>query len=778
MSRARVTEEQLGVAPVLPVRDTVHFPGLVHTLLVARKRSIRALAKALELDMPVISVAQRDMGVEDPSLKELSSVGTRCRILQALPLPDGSMRAVFKAENRVRLIKTSVSKGVYWASVSDIVDDIDDSVATIALAREAKAAFQSIAELNPAIPVEALQSVATQGCNHDLVSTIANHLPIDSPEKQRLLEIVTLRDRLTALHEVLIRELSVAESQQDIRERVSRDLDQTQRDFLLREQLRAIQLELGGDPHQIEVDDLKRRIGAQPMSEEARRKAEQETERLLRTPSHTPEGAVIRAHIDALLDLPWSHVEEDLPTLATVRAILDREHHGLERAKERILEFMAVRQISRNLRGPILCFVGPPGVGKTSLASAVASAMGRKVARMSLGGVRDEAEIRGHRRAYVGAGPGRIIQGMLQAGTTNPVFVLDEIDKMAMDFRGDPASALLEALDPSQNRRFVDHYLEVPYDLGDVFFIATANSVEGIPYALRDRLELVQFESFTEDDRRLIATKHLIPNLRASHGLSESNFTVPEAVLNSLIRHYARESGVRQLSRTIEALCRRAARWIVEGQQKKVTISLRDLEQVLGASPSLVTDNHLPRIGVVNGLVVSEIGGAVMEIEAALLDPKTDVPEVQVTGNLGPVLKESAELAVSFLRSVSGNIAKDVHIHLPSGGVPKDGPSAGLAIAVAIASALRGCPIPPGVALTGEITLRGRVLPVGGIRDKVLAAHREGFHTVVLPKDNLIDLRDLPGGVLETMTLIPVEVVDEAFAVVLSPIPVRKRTRG
>lgn len=750
--------------PVLPVRDAVHFPGIIHTLLVVRDRSLRAMARAIEDDSQAISVSQRDMATDDPVVRDLCEVASLCRVLQALPMPDGSMRVVLRAEQRVRLNNPILRRGLIWAGAENFDEELDQSVEVQALARECQVLFRRLAELNDAIPIEAVQVVVAADSPTSLINLVGHHLTISPLRKQQLLETASTLDRLGLLDSILREELRIAEARQAIRARVNAEFESTQRDIILREQLRVIQSELGDDPLRAEAEEYRRRIDSAGLTAEALSRAEQEVEKLMRTPSHSPDGVAVRNYLEWLTELPWKARTEGTIDVLRASKVLEKGHFGLAAAKERILDYLAVRQISQSLRGPILCFVGPPGVGKTSLGASIAEATERHLARISLGGVRDEAEIRGHRRAYVGAAPGRIIQGLRQCGVRNPVIVLDEIDKMAMDFRGDPASALLEALDPAQNSRFVDHFIEAAFDLSEVLFIATANSVDGIPHALRDRLEVIEFESFTEEERLEIGRRHLLPGQVRNHGLSSKQIAITEAALLEVVRNYTREAGVRQLSRAIETVCRKTARILAEGSAKSVVVDVAMLVSMLGRAPhSQVDSERAGETGVATGLVVTDAGGTTMDVEAALLERNSTSPVVRLTGNLGEVLKESAETAVSFVRSVIGGLDRDVHVHLPAGSVPKDGPSAGLTIAVAVASAALERPVASGFAFTGEISLRGRVLAVGGIRDKVLAAHREGYKTIILPAENEPDLQDLPASVRNELTFIPVRSAYEAL---------------
>ncbi len=764
----------IGRIPVLPVRDTVHFPGVIQTLLVGRELSVRALQNSQGKDGGAIVLSQRDQHIDNPTAADLYRIGTLSEILHVLPLPDGTMRVVFRGLARVEVDHLQFRSGAFSAEYhvveqfAELDSDID------ALMREVSTTFQKACSLGIQIPPEVSGTVTAIDNPGLLADTIAQHLPITGARKQELLELFDPHARLTHLLKILTSELQILELQTDLRNQVERELGQSQKEFYLREQLRVIQQELGGDAtiseEGVRYQEKLRALGMSPQGLE---RVLNEVVRLERAPTSSPESLVIRTYLDWLIALPWNILTTDSIDIQQAAKSLDQEHFGLEKVKDRILDFLAVRQLSPTLRGPILCFVGPPGVGKTSLGRSIAEAMGRKFQRISLGGIRDEAEIRGHRRTYVGSMPGRIIQALRTCGSRNPVIMLDEIDKLAADMRGDPTSALLEALDPEQNRHFSDHYIEVPFDLSAVLFICTANLIENIPAPLRDRMEIVQFPSYTEMEKLQIAEQFLVPHQVVEHGLSLNQFTIEPAALKRLIREYTREAGVRNLNREIATLCRKGARRLVEMKCRTVAISPKGLESLLGHPRFRYGENeNLPQVGAATGLVYSEYGGDIITLEVSLAEPFTDRPSVYLTGSLGEIMKESAHAAMSYLRQNQAEYSDrpfrfDLHLHVPEGAVPKDGPSAGLAILAALVSAFSNRAVRNDVAMTGELTLRGKILPVGGIREKILAAHRAGIGTVVLPIDNRRDLDEVPASVRGTMEFIFVENAREALEIVL-----------
>jgi ATP-dependent Lon protease len=759
------------------VRDAVVFPGNIHTLHVLRDGSRRAIRAAAGGAKQLFVVSQRDMSVEEPSAAELYRVGTLCEVVQTVPLPDGSLRVALRSLRRAEAQRYDRRGGMFSCVCAAIVESAEESEQSEAMMRLAVEDFGEILEKSRSVPAEAIETVAHQASPGALADAIAHHLPLRTAQKQALLEE---RDPVRRLQEVLAflrREKRLLRVQGEISEKVDREFATSQREFFLREQLRTIQSELDAlGEGASELAALRERIAEASLPAHALARAQQELDRLDRLSPHSPEGMVVRNYLDWLLELPWSRQSPDRLDVSHARHILDEEHFGLNPVKERILDFLAVRQLSRSLRGPILCFVGPPGVGKTSVGRSIAESLGREFVRISLGGLRDEAEIRGHRRTYVAAMPGRILQSLRTCGTRNPVIVLDEIDKMSRDFRGDPSSALLEALDPAQNERFSDHFLEVPFDLSAVLFIATANLAEDIPHALRDRMEIVRFGSYTPDERLKIAEDFIVPRQRAAHGLDEATLSISRPALRAIVEDYTREAGVRELERRVAAVCRKAARQIAEGRAGRVRVTRNSLEHMLGQPRFLSFDRLVKQeVGTANALVVTEYGGEVLPVEVLVLNGSTDGLHLRLTGNLGAVMRESADAALSFVRSsprFAQDVArKDIHIHVPENAIPKDGPSAGLTIAAALASALSGIPARADVALTGEITLRGRVLAIGGVREKLVAAQRAGIRTVVLPSANSGDLADVPKKVRAKLDVRLVETADEALQIALSAPP-------
>ncbi len=756
------------IVPVLAVRDTVHFPTLINTLHVVREPSIRALRKSVEGSRQILVLSQRDMSIEDPQTGDLYRFGTLSETLQVTPMPDGSMRAALRGIRRVKASKLIARGGNFWAEI-EAVDEIDaEGVEVDAAMRLALESFAQIIELNKAVPPEAMQTVVHVDHPGALADAIAHHLPLKAAQKQELLEMLDSEARLNRALLFLKREEQVLKLNADIHKRVERELGDSQREFYLREQLRIIQEELQLREDRVgETDDYLAKIDALSLSEEVHDHFLGELRRLDRTPASSPEGMVLRNYLDTLINLPWNSSSEDHISLSEAEAILDKHHSGLREVKERILDHLAARKLNPHLTGPILCFVGPPGVGKTSLGRAVAESLGRRFYRISLGGVRDEAEIRGHRRTYVGAMPGRIIQGLRQVGTKNPVIMLDEIDKIGEDYRSDPTSALLETLDPEQNASFVDHYVEVPFDLSGAIFIATANLIESIPAALRDRMEVVRFNSYTEAERMDIGNRHLVPRAILEHALGGRIEVDPSAV-ELLATQYTREAGVRELNRTIAKVVRKAGRRLLEGAGTLIRITDADVVSLIGPPPASTSHVSELSCGESFGLVVSECGGDVIRVEAATMPKQGLQTTIKLTGNLGPVMKESAETAHSWLRSHLAELeisddGKDVHIHVPEGAIPKDGPSAGITILAALVSVFTSRRLPMDVALSGEITLSGRVLPVGGIRDKILAAKKQGLKRVILSADNEADVSRHPAEIFIGMEILYVKTAMECL---------------
>ena len=763
------------LVPVLAVRDAVHFPAVINTLHVARETSSRALRNAMEHDSRVIVLSQRDMAVEEPTAADLVEIGTLSEVLQALPMPDTSMRAVLRGIGRVRVTHLVRRDGMFWAQTEPLEEVPYIGVRAEAMQREAIQRLERIVRLGEDVPPEAMPAVAHVEESGALADAIAHHLPLRPHEKQQILEELGGKERLARVLVCLRREEQVLALRTTIQARVDKEVGDVQREFYLREQLRVIQSELESrGSRQGESERLRERIHASGMAGIALEKALLELDRLDHVPASSPEGVVIRNYLDWLIELPWNTVGKDRLNVNRAATLLDREHYGLTPVKERILDYLAVRQLNRSLRGPILCFVGPPGVGKTSLGRSIAHAMDRPFHRVSLGGIRDEAEIRGHRRTYVGAMPGRIIQGLRQCGVRNPVVMLDEIDKMGTDMRGDPTSALLEALDPEQNGQFRDHFIEAPFNLDAVMFIATANLLEAIPAPLRDRMEIIRFPSYTEDEKVHIAKRFLVPRALERNGLAGVQVTFDEPIPTQLVREYTREAGVRSLERVTDELCRKIARRAASKRLKEFAIGTAEVGDLLGTPPYPVdAAGFIDQVGTATGLVVTEVGGDIVTIEASLLAPLGATPLLHLTGNLGAVMKESAQTAMTYVRSIEDRLGPvcelrhDVHVHVPAASIPKDGPSAGLTIGVVLASALSGIPVRGDVAMTGELTLRGKVMPVGGVRDKVLAAHRAGIRTIILPEGNRGDLAEIPASVQTQCDLRWVATMDEALEIAL-----------
>ena len=762
--------------PVLPLRDTVYFPLTLAPVLVGREKSLHAVEEALHSHKLMFLVAQRDVSNEDPKQSDLYEIGIVAEILQAIQVPDATMRVVFRGLKRARLDQIVQDEPYIMARTTLIsVPEVQVDSEIEAMMRTAVELFEELASHERGIPAEVIGSVAYIQDPGRLADTIAYFATFKTVDKQQLLETVPVRERLELLIRLLRRELEVAELQQRIRDQVDQELGDTQREYYLREQLRIIQKELGErDERFSEVGEYRKRIAESGMPEAVAERALKEVERLEKMPFGTPEASVIRTYLDVMLSLPWKEQTEDRVDINEAEQILNEDHYGLKKVKERILEFLAVRKLSGSLKGPILCFVGPPGVGKTSMGRSIARALGRKFIRVSLGGVRDEAEVRGHRRTYIGAMPGRIIQGLRQVGTRNPVFMLDEIDKLGYDFRGDPTSALLEALDPEQNDKFSDHYLEVPFDLSDVMFITTANTLETIPPPLRDRMEIIPFSGYTEDEKLHIAKDYLVPKVMERHGLKSEHVEFTDEALLRIIREYTREAGVRNLEREIATICRKVAKKVAAGEAIHECITPDKLTEYLGKPRyRFGTKEEKDEIGVAMGLAYTEFGGDVMAVEVAVIPGREG--RLIMTGHLGEVMKESAQAALTYIRSRATQLGidpdfyhkYDIHIHVPEGAIPKDGPSAGITMAVALASALSRHPVRRDVAMTGEITLRGRVLPVGGIKEKVIAAHRAGIYEVILPAENEPDLDDIPEHVREQMQFHRVRHMDEVLPIAL-----------
>ena len=775
------------VLPLIPLRDLILFPNLVVPLFVGRERSINALEESMREGHLVALVTQKEAEEQDPVPEDLYEIGCVASILQELKLPDGTAKALVEGQQRIRIVEYIQADPYYLVRVEPIEESAEVDMETEALMRTLIHDFGRASELGKPIPQEVLMAASSIDEPGRLADFVAFHLNLKVDEKQKILEALEPYKRLERANSFLRKELELLELGSKIQNRVKEQMTKTQREYFLREQLKAIQQELGHlDEVQAEVDEYKEKIAEARMPEQVEEKALKELGRLEKMPPAAAETSVIRTYLDWLIGLPWNAESEEKLDLIEAQAILDEDHYGLEKVKERVLEYLAVHKLTDRMRGPILCFVGPPGVGKTSIGKSIARSLGREFIRMSLGGVRDEAEIRGHRRTYVGALPGRIIQSISQAGTNNPVFMMDEVDKVGMDFRGDPTSALLEVLDPEQNFAFQDHYLEAPFDLSNVMFITTANLLDPIPPALRDRMEVIHFPGYTEDEKVHIAVEYLIPKQIKEHGLTPGKLEFTGDALREMVRRYTREAGVRNLERTVAMVCRQVARKVVEGKKSKTRVTERTLHKYLGPPKfSFGLAEERDEVGAATGLVWTEVGGDVITIEATKMPGKGGLT---LTGHLGDVMKESAQAAVSYIRTrtieleIESDFADkfDMHIHVPAAAIPKDGPSAGITMATALASVLTGCPVRRDIAMTGEITLRGKVLSIGGLKEKLLAAHRAGITTVLIPKENVRDLEIMPEHVRDELDIIPVSNMDEVLtnALVKSCRPkIKKRAR-
>ena len=759
--------------PALALRGLTVFPQMLLHFDVGRQASIQALDESMASGQPIFLVAQRELAVESPQEKDLYSIGTICNVRQILRLPGDNVRVMVEGVSRGRLLELSAADACLTAQVETLPasQPVRQTARTEALVRTAYGLFEHYVELSPRLNSDLLLSILSSDDPGYIADYIAQNIPMRTEDKQAILEETNPVRRLSRLSQFLRRETEVLELEQDIESKVRQQVAGTQRDFVLREQLKVIQSELGetggGDD---EMAEYHSRIDAMQAPEETREKLRKELSRLEKQPFGSAEGAVLRGYLDACLDLPWGKKTRDRLDVEAARKSLDADHYGLSKVKERVLEFLAVKQLAPDLKGQILCLVGPPGVGKTSVAMSVAKATRRKLTRVSLGGVHDEAEIRGHRKTYVGAMPGRIIAAVQQAGTCNPLMVLDEIDKLGSDQRGDPASALLEVLDPEQNSTFRDHFLEIPFDLSEVLFITTANTTETIPRPLLDRMEIIELPSYTDEEKLQIARRHLLPKEMKRHGLRKTQLRITDEAIRAVIAGYTKESGVRVLERELASLCRKAAMRIVSTGVKSVSITEKGLEELLGPRkfrPEL--RSHAPRVGVVNGLAWTSVGGELLEAEANVVPGSG---KLELTGNLGDVMKESCRTALSYIRAHADTLGveadfyktKDIHVHFPEGAVPKDGPSAGVAVTTALVSALTGIPVRGDVAMTGEVTLQGRVLAIGGLREKTMAALREGIRTVLIPADNLPDLEEIDPAVRAALRFVPVRDADGVLA--------------
>ncbi len=775
----RSTPPVITELPVVPVRETVLFPHMMSPLFVDRDRSLRAIEEAMTRDHTILIVAQRNPDLQLPQAEDLYEIGTEAVIARVLRMPDGTTSVLVQGQRRMRLLDIVIDDP-YLVAQATPIEDSEAAAESGGYTREtmmkaAMALFEKCIKLSPSLPEEAYVAAMNVDEPGWLADLIASTIEISLQERQELMEIADPMLRIQKVSVLLAKELSVLELEDKIHAQVQQEVDKSQREYFLREQIKAIQQELGeSDVFTRDAADLREKIASLEMPEEVARKAEVELQRLLATPSASPEATVIRTYIDWLISLPWTAATEDQLDLAHAAAILNENHYGLERVKERVLEYIAVRKMAAgSMRSPILCFVGPPGVGKTSLGRSIAHALGRKFVRVSLGGIHDEAEIRGHRRTYVAAMPGRIIQTMRTAGTVNPLFMMDEIDKVGADFRGDPSAALLEALDPEQNRAFSDHYLDIPYDLSRTIFITTANSLDPIPPALRDRMEVIELPGYVEDEKLQIAKQFLVIRQLSEHGLRPDQLRFTTGALEKIVREYTHEAGVRNLEREIGNICRKIARRLAEGKQPPAAITAQNVPHYLGAQKFFRGKaEERDEIGVATAVYWSPNGGDVMAVEVALMDGKGSLV---LTGQLGDVMKESAQAALTYSRSRCRELGvqkmfyeqNDIHVHVPAGAVPKDGPSAGITIATAMISALTSHFVRRDVAMTGEITLRGRVLPVGGVREKVMAAHRAGITTFILPDKNVKDLSEIPPAVRRQIRFVPVDHMDQVLPVAL-----------
>ncbi|HTK35181.1 MAG TPA: endopeptidase La [Caulobacteraceae bacterium] len=758
------------ILPVLPLRDIVVFPHMVVPLFVGRDKSVRALEEVMKGDKQILLATQKSSSDDDPAPSAIYDVGVVASVLQLLKLPDGTVKVLVEGKSRAALLRFTGQSDYFEAEVADLEEDGEDAPEANALSRAVAEQFENYVKLNKKVPPEALASIPQIVEPGKLADSIAAHLSVKIADKQALLEIFNVAKRLEKVYALMEGEISVLQVEKKIRSRVKRQMEKTQREYYLNEQMKAIQRELGEqDDQRDELLDLEKRIKKTKLSKEARAKADGELKKLRNMSPMSAESTVVRNYLDWLLSIPWGKSKSKTIDLVEAERILDEDHYGLEKVKERILEYLAVQARTGSLKGPILCLVGPPGVGKTSLGRSIAKATGREFARVSLGGMRDEAEIRGHRRTYIGSMPGKIIQSMKKVKATNPFFLLDEIDKLGADWRGDPSSALLEVLDPAQNSTFNDHYLEVDYDLSQVMFVTTANSLN-MPQPLLDRMEIIRIPGYTEDEKIQIAKRHILPRLAKDHGLKDGEWVVPDEAIRDLIRYYTREAGVRSLERALGNLARKAVRDMDREKITQVTIDSERLAKYAGVKRFRYGETDTEdQVGIVTGLAWTEFGGEILTIEAVKMSGKG---RMTVTGNLKDVMKESISAANSYVRSRAPHFGikptvfdkVDVHVHVPEGATPKDGPSAGVAMATAIISVLTGVPVRKDVAMTGEVTLRGRVLPIGGLKEKLLAALRSGVKTVLIPEENEKDLAEVPDNVKSQLEIVPVSTVDQALA--------------
>ena len=778
MTRSPVSHTPRELMAVLPLRDIVVFPHMIVPLFVGREKSVRALESVMKDNKQILLVAQKNAAQDDPAADDIYRVGTVSTVLQLLKLPDGTVKVLVEGTRRAKIVSFGGAQDYFDANVEPAPDQDTEAKDLEALGRTVVGQFEQYIKLNKKIQPEVLASLGQIEDSSKLADTVASHLNLKIAEKQELLEIASVADRLERVFGHMEAEIGVLQVEKRIRNRVKRQMEKTQREYYLNEQLKAIQKELGeGEDGKDEVAELEEKIRKTKLSKEAREKAITELRKLRTMGPMSAEATVVRNYLDWILTIPWKKRSKVKNDVDAAEKVLDADHYGLGKVKERILEYLAVQSRSPKVRGTILCLVGPPGVGKTSLGKSIAKATGRNFVRMSLGGVRDEAEIRGHRRTYIGSMPGKIIQGMKKAKTSNPLFLLDEIDKLGADWRGDPSSALLEVLDPEQNATFADHYLEVDYDLSDVMFVTTANSLR-MPQPLLDRMEIIRIPGYTEDEKIEIAKRHLFEKQGEANALKKGEWTVSDEAIRDLVRYYTREAGVRNLERELANLARKAVKELVTKKTKKVTITAKNLDKYAGVQKFHYGEAESEdMVGVVTGLAWTEVGGEILTIESVLLPGKGNV---KITGKLGDVMQESVSAALSYVRSRSISFGikptlfekRDIHVHVPEGATPKDGPSAGIAMATSIVSILTGIPVRRDIAMTGEITLRGRVLPIGGLKEKLLAALRAGITTVFIPKDNEKDLAEIPDNVKKHLRLVPVAHVDDVIAQALARKPV------
>ncbi len=770
-------QDKTNVIPLLPLRDVVVFPHMIVPLFVGREKSIAALESAMKCEKGIFMVAQKNAKKDDPAQDDIYNVGTIGIIIQLLRLPDGTVKVLVEGKNRGMIKEYIPNDDFFLVKVKEIddVDDEDNDVRKKALMRSIKESFELYLKLSKKVHVEMMGTIAAIEDPSKLADVVVTHLNVKLEDKQKIMEVFNIGERLEAIYSLMLSEIEILQVEEKIKRRVKKQMEKTQKDYYLNEQMRAIQKEMGEkDDFKNEIADLEKRLKQKKLSEEASKKVRQEIKKLQMMAPMSAEATVVRNYIDWILDMPWSDVTDNKYTLAESEAILDEDHYGLKKVKERIIEYLAVQSLVKKNKGPILCLVGPPGVGKTSIAKSVARATNRKFVRISLGGVRDEAEIRGHRRTYIGAMPGKIIQSLKKAGSNNPVFCLDEVDKLSSDFRGDPSSALLEVLDPEQNVAFNDNYLDLDYDLSDIMFITTANVLQTIPAPLQDRMEVIRIAGYTEQEKLQIAKKYLITKEMEANGLKDENIEFARGALLRIIRQYTREAGVRNLEREIASICRKVAKELVKTQTtKKIAITANTIPKYLGVPKFRHGETESKdQVGLTVGLAWTEVGGELLAIEACIME---GTGRMVMTGKLGDVMQESVQAALTYVRAraerygLPKNFYKkiDIHVHVPEGAIPKDGPSAGVAMATSIASALMKKKVRADVAMTGEITLRGRVLPIGGLKEKILAAHRGNIKAVFIPNDNEMVISEVPSNVQKTLEIIFVEDIDEVLNIAL-----------